>query len=100
MSGQEFSRHEFNAQIAAKTWQDATFRQELLSNPKAAIAKELGTTMPDNLQIHVFEEDNNNIYLVIPPVPGVEEELSDEALEQVAGGYVATRKRGRVFIIG
>ncbi|ODH02071.1 NHLP leader peptide family natural product precursor [Nostoc sp. KVJ20] len=99
MSTQEFSREEFNANVAAKAWQNVAFRQELLSNPKAAIARELGTTLPENLQIHVFEEDTNNIYLVIPPVPQVDEELSEEALEQVAGGYIASRKKGKFFVI-
>ncbi|MCF4965695.1 NHLP leader peptide family RiPP precursor [Nostoc sp. CMAA1605] len=99
MSEQQFSREEFNSNIAAKAWQDAAFRKELLSNPKAVIARELGTTLPSNLQIHVFEEDNNNIYLVIPPVPSVDEELSEEALEQVAGGYIASKKKNKFFLI-
>jgi hypothetical protein len=99
MSGQEFSRDEFNTSIATKAWQDAAFRQELLSNPRAVIARELGTTLPSNLQIHVFEEDNNNLYVVIPPVPSVDEELSEEALEQVAGGYIASRKKNKFFVI-
>lgn len=99
MSAQEFSREEFNANLAAKAWQNAEFRQELLSNPKTVIARELGTTLPENLQIRVFEENSNNLYLVIPPVPGVEEELSEEALEQVAGGYIASRKKGQFYAI-
>jgi hypothetical protein len=99
MSGQEFSRDEFNTRIATKAWQDAAFRQELLSNPRSVIARELGTTLPENLQVHVFEENDNNIYLVIPPVPSVDEELSEEALEQVAGGYIASRKKGHFYAI-
>ncbi|KYC43083.1 NHLP leader peptide family natural product precursor [Scytonema hofmannii PCC 7110] len=99
MTGQQFSREEFNASIIAKTWQNASFRQELISNPRAVVARELGTTLPEELRIHVVQEDTKNIYLVIPPVPEVDEELSDEALEQVAGGYIASRKKNKFFVI-
>jgi len=61
----------------------------LLSNPKAVYARESGEETPKNLEIEVIQETANKVYLVLPnnPAPsGYEEELSEEALETVAGG--------------
>lgn len=49
-------------------------------------ARELGQQLPENLQIRVMEETSDTIYLALPRSPQVTEELSDEALEAVAGG--------------
>jgi hypothetical protein len=83
------SRHEFEATLIARAWQDETFKQELISNPKAVYTRELGQQIPDSLTIQVIEETPSTLYLVIPRNPAsaqVTEELSDQALEAVAGG--------------
>ncbi|MCC5645531.1 NHLP leader peptide family RiPP precursor [Nostoc sp. CHAB 5824] len=80
------SRHEFESNLIAKTWQNEVFKQELLANPKAVYGKELEQTIPDSVEIKVLEENSNTIYLVLPKKPEVSEELSEEALESVAGG--------------
>ena len=33
-------------ELITKAWENETFKQELLSNPKAAIEKEFGVTIP------------------------------------------------------
>ncbi|HEY9768998.1 MAG TPA: hypothetical protein V6C71_10970, partial [Coleofasciculaceae cyanobacterium] len=45
--------------------------------------------LPDGLEIKILEETSNTLYLVIPRNPlnaEVTEDLSEEALESVAGG--------------
>ena len=80
------SRKDEEAQIIAKAWADETFMAELRSDPKAAIAKELKTELPDDLRVVVHEEcrEEPTWHLVIPAAPS--DELGDEELEAAAGG--------------
>ena len=41
-------------QIVARAMQDEAFRQELLSNPKAAVERGLGITLPQGTNIQVY----------------------------------------------
>ena len=86
---QATTRQEFEAKLIAKTWQDEAFKQQLINNPKAVYAQELGQEIPESLKIEVLEESANTVYLVLPRKPevaSVEAELSEEALEAIAGG--------------
>jgi hypothetical protein len=82
---QKITRDELEAKLVAHAWQDEAFKQELISNPKVAIERELGQKLPESTNIKVLEETGNTIYFVLPSKPSVEE-LSDEQLESVAGG--------------
>jgi len=98
MDKQVISRKEFETGIIAKTWKNSAFKQELFSNPKGVYERELGQSLPQNLHIHVVEEDANNFYLVVPSKPQVIEELSDEALKAVAGGVSSSFIKGIVNV--
>ena len=62
--------------------EDADFRQQLLSDPKAVIADEFGVNLPENLTIVVHQNDANTFHLSLPAGP----ELSEEQLEMIAAG--------------
>ncbi len=69
-------------QIVARTWSDAGFKQRLLSDPKSVCA-EYGIPVPADQTIVIHESTDKVTHLVLPSRP---HDLSDERLEQVAGG--------------
>jgi hypothetical protein len=70
--------------IIAKAWRDPAFKAALIANPAAALKAE-GLDVPDGMVVSVVENTDKQFHLVLPPVPS--DELSDEALDAVAGGY-------------
>ncbi len=56
-------------QVIQKAWEDPSFKQKLLSDPKAALKEALGINLPDHITLKTVEEGSNEFYLVIPPSP-------------------------------
>ena len=48
--------------------------------------QELGTRLPESVQVRVVEETADTIYLVLPSASPLGGELSERELEAVAGG--------------
>ena len=71
------------AKIIAKAWRDPAFKAALIANPAAALKAE-GIDVPDGMTVTVVENTDKQFHLVLPPEPT--DELSDEALDAVAGG--------------
>jgi hypothetical protein len=86
------SRAEIERTLVQRSMEDEDFRQRLLADPKGAVEQELGTQLPEDVEVRVVEESAQSIYLVLPSAsPLVEgEELSDRELEEVAGGQGTT----------
>jgi Nitrile hydratase, alpha chain len=94
-------RSEFENGLAIKAYEDETFKQQLLADPKKIYAQELGTSIPESFKIEVLEEKPNTIYLVLPKkneAVEAEGELSDESLEAVAGGAFFVGRNAEWFI--
>lgn len=75
------SAEEMRDHLVQKAVADDEFRASLIADPKNAIEQELGTAVPDSVQIHVHENDAQTAHLVLPPSP----KLSETQLGQVAG---------------
>jgi len=81
-------RAEMERTLVQRSLEDESFRQKLLDDPRGTVERELGTRLPDEVQVIAVEETAQTIYLVLPSSSplGEGEELSDQELEAVAGG--------------
>jgi Nitrile hydratase, alpha chain len=81
-------RAEIERTLVQRSMEDEDFRQRLLEDPKGTVEQELGTRLPEDVEVRAVEESAQSIYLVLPSASplGQGEELSDQDLGEVAGG--------------
>ena len=77
--------HEMRTRIVEKALNDSGYRARLIDDPRAAVAGELGVSIPDSLSIRVHEEGPAVAHLVLPP----SSKLSPAELQTAAGGIQA-----------
>lgn len=71
----------------ARAWSDNAYREQLLSDPKAALA-EVGAEPPPGIELSVVENTPDRMHLILPVRPA-EGEVGDAQLAAVAGGIGA-----------
>ena len=81
-------RAEVERTLVQRSIEDEDFRQRLLDDPKGAVEQELGSRLPEGVEVRAVEESAQTIYLVLPSASplGQGGELSDQELDEVAGG--------------
>jgi hypothetical protein len=72
--------------IVEQAQKNPKYYQQLLSDPRGLMEKQLGTSIPRNVNIKVLEETAETYYIVLPAIAKEGAELSDSDLEKVAGG--------------
>lgn len=77
-------RQELEEILIKKAWGDSEFKKQLLNDPKSVIEKELGESLPENFLVRAVQETSDTVYIRIPKNP---EELSEDELDNVAGGF-------------
>ncbi len=83
MSREQYEeRAKVYSRIVAKAWEDETFKQRLLADPKATLQAE-GLSFPEGAEVHAVETNDQLFYIPIPPKPTG---LSTEELSGMAGG--------------
>jgi hypothetical protein len=90
MAGAEptLSRHDLEAKIVKRCWEDEGFRAEFTADPAGAFVKYLAVPAAEIPGIAVYQEEPGSWHIVIPERPVSIDELSDRELERVAGGTV------------
>jgi hypothetical protein len=70
------TRKDWEIHLITRALKDEEFKHELLANPKIVVEKELGTKLPEDLEINVLEEEQDTVYMVLPcnPYEGMSEE--------------------------
>jgi len=68
--------------LIAKCWADEDFKAKLLADPAAVLTAE-GAELPEGLTIKAVANTDKVFHLVIPATPS---DLSDDDLDNVAGG--------------
>lgn len=83
---QLIQRNKLLNKLITKAWQDSKFKEELLKDPKSAIEKSLGISVPDFIQIKIHQETPKELHLVLPlnPCEVQDMELSSEELEIIS----------------
>ncbi|MCY4155244.1 MAG: NHLP leader peptide family RiPP precursor [Gammaproteobacteria bacterium] len=75
------SAEDMRRQLTEKAVNDDDFRALLISDPKGAIAQELGVELPDEINVNVHESNADTLHLALPV-----SEISEEQLEAIAAG--------------
>lgn len=77
------TRKDLEIHLITRALKDESFRAELIANPKVVIEQEIGSKLPDELEVTVLEETEDTIYMVLPCNPY--EGLSEEELKASLG---------------
>ena len=75
---------ELREQLIAQAGDNEDFRARLLEDPRAVLREEYDIVLPENLNLHVHEEDATTAHLVLPR----SKKLTEEELASTSGsGY-------------
>ncbi len=75
-------------QVLERAIKDERFRQEVLNNPRAVLARDYNVHIPETVSIRVIEDTTETLTIVLPPRQEAVQDLSDAELEGVSGGWI------------
>ena len=74
---------ELRDRLIAQAGEDDEFRARLLADPKATLREDYGLDLPENLNLHVHEDDLTTAHLVLPR----SKKLTEAELQAASGAY-------------
>jgi hypothetical protein len=80
------------AGVVERAWRDPAFKRQLMADPNKVLTQ-AGLAIPAGMKMQVVESSNTTGYFILPPAPSAGE-LSDAALEAVAGGRAVLNPSG------
>jgi hypothetical protein len=80
------TRHDLEAKIVKRCWEDEGFRKEFTADPTGAFVKYLHIPAASLPMISIHQEMPGSWHIVLPAKPANPNELSEQDLEKVAGG--------------
>lgn len=84
----EQARQNLEAQVLERAAKDPQFREQLKQDPRGTVSREFRVRVPQDITVEVVEETASTVYLILPPASaGPSQQLSDQELEAVAGGW-------------
>lgn len=84
---QTVSIEKLEENIVSNARKNTDYRKRLMDDPKGLLESQLGQPLPNNVKVSVLQESPTQVYIVLPyDAPTSGSELSDEDLENVAGG--------------
>jgi hypothetical protein len=96
------TRHDLEAKIVKRCWENEDFRREFTADPGGAFFRYLEVPAAGLPKIVIHEEPAGSWHIVLPARPAEIRELSEQDLEQIAGGTsagaAATSKLGPVSV--
>jgi hypothetical protein len=84
------TRHDIEAKIVKRCWEDEAFRREFSADPTGTFSKYLQIPTSALPKIVVHEELPGSWHIVLPTRLASTDQLSEKDLEKVAGGLVTT----------
>ena len=67
--------------VVSKAGSDKTFRSLLVENPRVAVSEATGVDVPDSINLHVHEQSETDLHLILPPTS----RLSLDEMDDIAG---------------
>jgi hypothetical protein len=84
------TRHDLEAKIVKRCWEDEGFRKEFNADPAGVFVKYLQVPAASLPKIAIHQETPGSGHIVLPAKPPHTDELTEEDLERVAGGTTPT----------
>jgi hypothetical protein len=84
------TRHDLEAKIVKRCWEDEEFRKEFTADPAGVFVKYLQVPSASMPKIAIHQETPGSWHIVLPAKPPHIDELTEKDLERVAGGTTPT----------